>query len=721
MEPVSYSKKLLLGDLRGALVSSLVALPFSLPLGALAFAPLGPEYLSVGVVAGLLSSIITNGISALAGGNVLQISGPRASTTLIMAGLLTALLSQGAGREQALVLALLCLFLSGILQISFGLVRLGSAARYVPYPVFAGFVNGVGLAVILGQLAASLGMPATISWTDLARHVDAIQLGACLVTLTTIVAMIVLPRVTTKIPPIIGALAIGTGAHHLLRLVWGDGRMGAVVLLPPAELPSLGVVSQMLDLTGADLRILGAVLPAVFILAAVGSLESVMSSAAIDAKTGNRSNANRELWGQGLANCVGACFGAAPSTGSPNRGLASFQSGGCTRVAAFLHSVALFCLFMWGVGCLALLPYAALAGIMIMVGWAMIDGASLRLARLHGGSFLGDCATMVLVAGLSILVNLAFAVFVGLFITIILFLVKMSRPIVQQWRDRTMVRSRNVRSLAEEAILAGRREDIAIVSLDGPLFFATTARLREDIEQGRAAARTLVLDLRRVRDIDVSGARMLRQIQQDLRKDKCDLLLAGLPADDPRSLYLAQAGILQDFAPDRFVETIDHAIELAEDSILGGHVEPTDFSLRDFGILRGLDETALDQVRSRLETCDFAPGTQIFRAGDTGDGVHLITRGMVDVVIDGPGARSLLRLATFKPGTIFGEMALLTKQPRSATAMARTEVGTLFISNDAFEMLAKNEPAISNRLLMNLGTELAERLRLTNAALQAQI
>lgn len=718
---MSYSKKLLLGDIRGALISSLVALPFSLPLGALAFAPLGAEYLSAGIAAGLLSSIVANGISVLAGGNVLQISGPRASTTLIMASILTALLSQDVGREHALVLALFCLLLSGILQISFGLVRLGSAARYVPYPVFAGFVNGVGLAIILGQLAAALGMPATISWTDLARHVDAIQLGACLVTLATILGMFFLPRITTKIPPIVGALAIGTGAHHLLRLVLDDERMGAVVLLPAVKLPSLGAISQMLDLTGVDFRILGAVLPAVFILAAVGSLESVMSSSAIDAKTGNRSNANRELLGQGLGNCVGACFGAVPSAGAPIRGMASFLSGGRTRTAAFLHSVALFCLFMWGVGLLALLPFAALAGIMIMIGWAMTDGASLRLARLHGGSFIGDCATMILVAGLSVIVNLAFAVFVGLFITIFLFLVKMSRPIVQQWRDRTVVRSRNVRSLAEEAILTGRREEIAIVSLDGPLFFATTERLREDIEHGRGAARTVVLDLRRVRDIDVSGARMLRQIQQDLRKNKCDLLLAGLPADDPRSLYLAQAGILQDFAPDRFVETIDHAIELAEDFILGGHIEATDFSLRNFEILRGLDESAIDQVRARLQTCNFAPGTQIFRAGDTGDGFHLITQGMVDVVIDGPGAGPLLRLATFKPGAILGEMALLTNQPRSATAMARTEVGTLFISNEAFETLAKNEPAVSNRLLMNLGAELAERLRLTNAALQAQI
>jgi anti-anti-sigma regulatory factor len=297
----------------------------------------------------------------------------------------------------------------------------------------------------------------------------------------------------------------------------------------------------------------------------------------------------------------------------------------------------------------------------------------------------------------------------------------MSRPIVQQWRDRTIIRSRNVRSLAEEAILAGRKQDIAIVSLDGPLFFATTARLREDIEHGRAAARTIVLDLRRVRDIDVSGARMLRQIQQDLRKNKCDLLLAGLPADDPRRLYLAQAGVLQDFAPDRCVETIDQALELAEDSILGGHVDAPDFRLQDFEILRGLDEAAIDQVRAKLQTCNFAPGTQIFRAGDTGDGIHLLIQGMVDVVIEAPGARSHLRLATFKPGTIFGEMALLTHQPRSATAMARTAVATLFISNDSFETLAKNEPAISNRLLMNLATELAERLRLTNAALQAQI
>ena len=693
----------------------------SLPLGALAFAPLGPEYIPAGLVAGFLSSIVANAVSALTGGNPLQISGPRASISLIMAGLLATMLAQGADRAQALVLALVCLFLSGLLQIAFGALRLGRAARYVPYPVFAGFVNGVGLVIILGQLAAALGLPATVAYTDLARHVTDIRPGSLLVAAATIATMIVLPRVKMKVPPIVGALFVGSIVHQLLFLTLGPDMTGPVVALPPAELPSPVLLARVLDLSSSDARMIAFAAPAILILAALSSLEAVMSSTALDALSGKRSNPDREMIGQGLGNLLGACFGAVPSTGAPNRGIANYRAGGRTRAAAFLHSVFLFALLMWGATLLALLPYAVLAGIMIMIGWGMTDGWSVRLARRYGGSFMGDCATMALVSGLTVFVNLAFAVFIGFCITIVLFLFKMSRPIVQQWRDRNQVRSRRVRPLAEEKLLAQRGHEIVIVGLDGPLYFGTAAQCREDIERGRGAARTIILDLRRVPEMDVSGARMLRQIRQDLRKENCDLMLAGLSADDRRRQYLDQAGIAAEFGAAGLVATVDGAIERAEQMLVGEAAEAWPVDLGNFGVLRGLDPAALDILRARLQPRRYGSGATIFRGGDASDGLHLISTGMVDIVLDDSAGSSVVRLATFQPGTVFGEMALLSGERRSATAMARTDVGSWFMSNEAYAALAAEEPRISNRLLINIGSELAERLRLTNAALQAQI
>lgn len=716
-----YSPGLFSGDVQGGFISALAALPMTVPLGALALAPLGPDYIQAGVVAGFLSSIVAGGVSAILGGNPIQVSGPRASIALLMGGLVATMLAQGAGRDQALVLSLICVFISGGLQVVFGLARFGNAARYVPYPVFSGFVNGVGLVIILGQISSAVGLPATIPWTQIAGHAEAVSAGACAVTLATMAAVRALPRIAPRIPPIIGALGIGIALHHALAATFGAAAVGPVVLLPQTALPVPHVVEEALAMPLAEvLKMLAAASPSILILALVSGMEAVMSSSALDAVTGGRSSANRELIGQGVANAIGACFGSVASTGSPNRGLANFRAGGRTRVAACLHSVFLLALFLWGGRLLALLPYSVLAGVMIMIGWSMTDFWPASVLRKHGRDFLGDFIVTALVAGLITFVNLAFAVFVGLCITGVLFLVRMSRPIVQQRRDRTQVRSRRIRALPDEVALTRRGQEIVVLGLDGPLFFGTSARFRSDLEREAAAARTLILDLRRVREIDVSGVRMLQQAAREIAKAGGAIMLAGLPADDARRAYLLKAGVTAAIPPERILETVDQALEIAEQNVLGPPADPPATPLEAFAVLNGMTARDLEAVRQRIGARRYAPGERIFTSGDRGDGFHLIRSGSVDIVLQAAERQPAIRLATFESGTLFGEMALLSGERRSATAVTRGAVETWFMSNEAFERMREEAPEAATRLLMNMGKELAERLRLANAALQAQ-
>lgn len=718
---MSYSYKILTGDAQGAFISSLVALPMTIPLGALALSPLGPEFIPLGVVAGFLSSILGGGVAAIAGGNSIQISGPRASVALLMGGMIASTLAAGASREQALVFGLVGVFLSGMLQILFGLARLGSAVRYVPYPVLAGFVNGVGLVIIVGQLASAFGMPATGHWSQIIALSHEISLGAVIVTLATMGAMVGFPKVTRKIPPTVGALLVGIALNETLRLTIGADHLGPVVTLPPTGLPSPRVIADALALPWSESgSILAVLAPTIIILALVSSTEAVMSSSALDSVSGQRSNPNRELIGQGLGNCISTLFGGVAGTGGPNRGVANYTAGGRTRASGVLHAIMLLALLLFGETLLAHLPYAVLAGIMIMIGWAMVDLWAFKLAHNHGRKFYADCIAIVFVAGLIVVVNLAFAVFIGLCITVVIFVFKMSRPIMQQRRDRSQVRSRRVRSMEEENILSQRGQEIVVLGLDGPLFFGTTEKFRSDVEREKGVAQVLILDLRRVGEIDVSGVRMLRQIGQDLAKAKCLLVLAGLSETDPRRVFLLQAGITLAVPPERLITTVDTAIEFAEQQVLGAAAQDAVIDLADFSLLRGFTQADVASLRSHLRERTFEAGQTIFNGGDEGDGFHLIRAGSVDIVLPPRGGAAAVRLATFEHDTIFGEMALLSGATRSASAVARGAVRTWFMPNACFTKLKDTDPELATRLLMNIGKELADRLRIANAALQSQ-
>ena len=166
--------------------------------------------------------------------------------------------------------------------------------------------------------------------------------------------------------------------------------------------------------------------------------------------------------------------------------------------------------------------------------------------------------------------------------------------------------------------------------------------------------------------------------------------------------------------------TVDHAIEFAEEQILGAAAETAVIDLADFNLLHGFTQTEVATLRSYLRERTFEAGETIFKGGEEGDGFHLIATGSVDIVLPPRAGEAAVRLATFEHGTIFGEMALLSGATRSASAVARSQVRTRFMPNAAFTSLKEAEPELATRLLMNIGKELADRLRLANAALQSQ-
>jgi MFS superfamily sulfate permease-like transporter/CRP-like cAMP-binding protein len=715
------------GDLLSGLVVALLSLPMTIPLGALALSPLGPDYVAVGVAAGFQSSIVAGIVSALAGGSRYQISGPRASISLVTAGAIAIALGHGAVGDQALLVGYLVVFLAGFLQVAFGLAKFGRVVKYIPYPVLAGFMNGVAILIVMGQLAAAVGLPSSLPWTALWSHRADISIPAVVVTLVTMVVMRLAPRVTKAVPAIVVAFIVGVAVEQVLRHVLGGAVMGPLVGALSGGMPTPRIIGAVVTLPWQDSMAgwMAAEAPTILVLALVGSIEALLSAAAIDAVTGDHHDGDRELIGQGLGNCLCACFGGVASTGAPIRGITSYKVGGRSRLAGVFHSLVLLALLLWGKSLLMELPYSVMAGIMIMIAVSMNDTWAFVLVRNSGRRFLADCAVVVVVAATTVVANLAFAVFCGIVLTLLLFMLRMSRPVVRRVFDRTGTKSRRERPLGMEEFLSREGHRIVIMELDGPLFFGTAERFRDDVERlSRREMSILILDLRRVRYFDLSGVRMLGKIGQTQKQLGRKVYLAGIEASGSRRDWLISAGITASIPPFHLFPLLDFALEAAEGVIGSAFAEDDEeeLPLSRFEVLSGLPTEDLFFLSELLQRTEYKDAEAVFHKNDDGDGVYLLASGSIDICLPGTAeGMDAVRLATFAPGTIFGEMALLGgPQVRSATAIATKPAVSYFLSNANFTALHDQRPAAAARILLNIGREMAERLRLANTRLQAE-
>lgn len=725
-----WSGSNLRGDAVGGLVVALLSLPMTIPLGVMALAPLGPGYAGTGVLAGFYASVFAGLVSALTGGSPLQISGPRASVSLIMATSLgiavndPAVLALGQGREQgALLVGLLVVMLAGLCQVGFGLARIGRFIRYIPYPVLAGFMNGVAVVIVLGQLPAALGLPVGSHWSGIVASAGRISPLAVVVTLVTVAAAWSAPRLAPRLPPIVMALGVGVAVDLLFRRLWGTDAAGPVVGAVNTVLSTPDVLLPLLSLSreaAGDLLLQQ--VPLVLVLALVGSLESLLSAAVLDRVVGSRHDGDRELIGQGLGNMVGAMFGGVASTGAPMRGMAAFKAGARTRMAGALHSVFLLVLLLWGTDVLARLPYSVLAGVMLMVARGMLDAWPLALLRRDGRLFGADFLVVVTVAGVTVLFNLAAAVAVGIGFAVLQFVINMSRPIVRRTMDRSMAKSRRIRSPSMERLLLREGHRIGVVELDGPLFFGTAEDLCGEVERLEADnPRVLVLELRRMSHIDLSGARVLARIAREQAAKGCEVFLAGIDPTSPRGEWLSVTGVAAAIPMARWYPSLDRAMEAAEDVLTGDAAgeDGGEIALEEMSIVEGLTPAELATFRKLLVRRSYHRGDLVFRDGAPCDGLYFLVAGHVEVRMPAAPGHEAVRLTTFLPGTILGELALLDGGRRSADAVAVSDAVAYYMPLEAFEKFRVGRPRAATQLLFNMSRALADRLRLTNALLHS--
>ncbi|MGA7065097.1 MAG: cyclic nucleotide-binding domain-containing protein, partial [Pseudolabrys sp.] len=317
----------------------------------------------------------------------------------------------------------------------------------------------------------------------------------------------------------------------------------------------------------------------------------------------------------------------------------------------------------------------------------------------------------------SVTINIVLAVFLGIIIAIMLFIVRISRSNIRRRYACDKIRSRKARTSEEAALLEKRGGDIRVLELQGVLFFGSAEMLNDDIERASAAGiRTIILDLRRVTEIDATGSQILVDIQTSLALKNQHLVLS-LAKNSETAARLFEAGTIEAIGHSCVFEDIDRAMEWAEDDLIRTNADEVtksdEIPLVCVDLLSTLTTAELKAIESHTRREAFPRGKIIFREGEPGKKLFIVTKGNVSAYLNQNDGGDI-RLATFASGTIFGELAFLDAGPRSATVVADDDVVCYVISDRQFAALAKDTPAVAIKLLSGLGRELSRRLRRAN-------
>ena len=716
----------------------LVAVPSSIAYGIAIYTVLGASYVGQGAIAGLLGAIVMGIVAPLTGGAPRLISAPCAPAVPIMAALGAALVAgqrSGVGPlspSQVLVLWPLATLLTGALQLLYGALGGGRLIKYIPFPVASGYSSGVGVLMVLDQAPKLLGLPrGTPLWAGIAAPGSWAWPGV-VVGLVTIGVMLGAPRLTKALPPsILGVLAgvatyfaWGAFAPGLLhfehnRLIIGQvaGGVGAVVGSVGEQWRALG------GLRWAELEVV--LVPAVT-LSVLLSIDTLKTVVVIDTLGRSRHDSDRELRAQGCANLAAALVGGVPGSAPLGPALINVNSGGRTNWSGLFEGfLALGTLVLLG-SLIGWVPIATLAGILIVVACRMVDWGSVQLVRQR--STVLDFGVSLMVVVVAVGWGLVIATGVGLGLAVLLFIREQMRgSVIRRKVYGHQLSSKRHRLPPEREVLRRDGPRTCVCELHGNLFFGTTDRLFTELESDLQQCRHLLLDLRRVQSVDYTAAHLLEQFEALLTARQAYLVFAQLPNHLPTgrdlAAYFSQLGLVNPTRNVRLFDSMDEALEWAEDQLLAaaGVAEAgaeAPLELTHFDLLREFDsDHTLAALRSCLREQTFAANQTIYRAGDHGDELYLIRRGLVRILLPAAPGRHLL-IATFGPGAFFGDMAFLDARVRSADAVALTATDLLVLSRAAFNQLSIAHPVLGAKMFARLARALAIRLRDTDEELR---
>jgi sulfate permease, SulP family len=720
------------GDLVGGLVSATIAVPLAMGYGMFAFVSLGAGYVVDGVRAGLYTAVIVGAVSVLLAAKSTSVFAPRVTTTFFLGALLYGVMQAHpellASDRVPLSLAIVfsVIVLGGACQALFGLIKLGTLIKFAPHPVMAGFQNAAAALLFLVQLESVCGFDEHIAFTELPNHLAGVRPLSVLIAAVTCVTMWNARKFTRTIPPVLVGIATGTILYYACVGV-GLGRLLGPIIMVQSKgtigtttLPYLDALLR----SGNLIQFLPTILGGALALAIISSIDALLCAKLVAPPGGIRIDGDRLLVRLGIANLAAGGFGGITGGFNIGASITNRALGARSSLAVLFHCTAILAVSALLLPWLAYMPRTALSGVIMVIAIQHVDGWSVTTVRQFVTGTLRfrryaaiDLLVMLLVAILSITINIVVAVFIGVMLAIVVFLARMRRSIVRRTYRCDKVHSRTSRTSSERDILERYGNHIMVAELQGALFFGSAETLANEMTAAPQRDTTIfILDLRRTTEIDSTGAQALRELDRDLGLQQKRMLIV-VAGHSELAARLDDFGVIDPRAKDHVFPDVDRAIEHAEDALLLAHGGPQtpfeEISLNEIGILAGMDAEELASFRKFLKRATYATGEVVFRQGERGTELLMITQGTASAYLDHSHARTI-RLATFSAGTIFGELAILDDGLRSASVLAEEPLVCYALGTAEFTALETDAPSIAIKLLRALGRELSGRIRSAN-------
>jgi SulP family sulfate permease len=370
-------------------------------------------------------------------------------------------------------------------------------------------------------------------------------------------------------------------------------------------------------------------------------------------------------------------------------------------------------------------PLAVIAGIVIAVAINMVDRWTISLlvtvvrGVAEGKEIAINLTVSLLVTVITVSVNLLVALGVGFVLASLLFISKMGRSVIKRKYRGDHIRSKAMRCHEHNRLLEYERRQIAVFELQGPIFFGSAENLAVDIETLMQEATYCILDMKRVNEIDSTGANIILQTHERLQKQEKYLIISYMRMDHPLWNFLVYMNVVSTVGEKYFFSDTDTALEWAEDHLLANSLQVSDpcsaQGLEQMNITAGFTPEELEVLEGHLTGERYQKGERILCEGDTDKDLFILTKGVVSIKTQLKESNRTKRLLTYTPGVIFGEFSFLDGNPRSADVWAEENSEILRLSQSKFTALRMEHPGITIKLTLNLARELTQRLRQSSA------
>jgi SulP family sulfate permease len=536
------NRQSLVADFWAGLTGAIVVLPQGIAYALIAGMP--AQY-------GLYTAVIVPVIASFFGSSRHMISGPAAAISIVIMSVASDVTQVGTSEFISTVLTLTLLV--GVIQFTLGMLRMGVLVNFISHTVVVGFTAGAAILIATSQIPYVLGVSKSSNlsfidaWIEIFSSLTRTDYVSLSIALVTIATTLISKRLSKKIPAMfVGMIVSMLYAWGIAATEQGVKFVGAV----PEGIPSY-------SLPDLNINLVSDLLPGAFALAILGLVEAISIGRSVALKSGQRIMGNQEFLGQGLGNAVGSLFGGFASSGSFTRSGVNYDAGAQTPFAALIAAILVLATILFVPQLTAYLPIPAMGGAVLLIAWNLVDTHHIKeILRFNKG----EAGVLLVTFVATLFVQLEFAIYLGVILSMVTYLKRTSKPNVMQVAPQSIYPGTDLRSVKRFNL--NECPGVRFLRVDGSIFFGATDHILNELDRYVTRlddCRYLVLSCSSVNFIDLAGAQMLLELKKRLAQQNCQLCFVQLK----NSVFdeLVKSGMVSQLGEESFFATADIALD----------------------------------------------------------------------------------------------------------------------------------------------------------------